>query len=186
MRHFHQRQLVKLHQIGLPKAQWICLRLLSSSPGFENQAHYRKILWYICHCVVQKGTKMNKKRLSLAHFKNCTQRLIQRCVTGNFWCKLSGVTVFSQENALLLLSMESLTLWATSLFNWFGLDQTSKSGQLAELSLPIPKVRDSNRVIGKILYSTYLLLAFEKTKVKTDEAGNKPIFKKKQVNLWFI
>ena len=39
--------------------------------------------------------------------------------------------------------------------------------QLAKQSLPIPEVRDSNPVIGKILKRTYLLLQSVNAKIKT-------------------
>ena len=50
--------------------------------------------------------------------------------------------------------------------------------QLVERSLPIPEVRSSNLVIGKI-YGTfvYCQLCIEKTKIKKKEAGNGPFFK---------
>ena len=42
-------------------AQWIRLRLPSSGPGLDSQAHHlsfdSQILYYICHCI-EKRTKM--------------------------------------------------------------------------------------------------------------------------------
>ena len=38
--------------------------------------------------------------------------------------------------------------------------------QLAERSPPIPEIRGSNPVIGKIIYCLYLLFTAEKTKLK--------------------
>ena len=54
--------------------------------------------------------------------------------------------------------------------------------QLAERWLSIPEFHRSNRVIGKILKLTYLLLTVEKTKVKEKEAGNGRAFKKNYQN----
>ena len=48
-------------------AQWIRLRLLTSSPRFESQAHllrfYSQILYYICHCIVEKDENKQKEAL---------------------------------------------------------------------------------------------------------------------------
>ena len=48
--------------------------------------------------------------------------------------------------------------------------------QLIEWALPIPEVRGSNPVIGKIyIFNIYFLsTVFEKTKIKEKEAGNGP------------
>ena len=43
--------------------------------------------------------------------------------------------------------------------------------QLAERSLPIPEIRGSNPVTGKILCSTRLLLSVEKKHIKKKAAG---------------
>ena len=43
--------------------------------------------------------------------------------------------------------------------------------QLVELSLSIPEVRGSNPVIGKNLYSTFIVNSIEKTKIKKKRPG---------------
>ena len=50
-------------------------------------------------------------------------------------------------------------------------------GELAERSLPIPEVRGSNRVMGKISNLTYLKLTVDKTKIKKKEAGIGPFLR---------
>ena len=51
--------------------------------------------------------------------------------------------------------------------------------QLVERSLPIPEIRGSNPVIGKIYWTfVYCQLCVEKTKIRRKEAGNGPFFKK--------
>ena len=60
--------------------------------------------------------------------------------------------------------------------------------QLVERSLPIPEVRGSNPVIGKIFYYyrtfVYCQLCIEKMKIKKKEAGNGPFLKKNNVKLF--
>ena len=56
---------------GAAIAQWIRLGLPScrpgSSPKYSIYAFYSKILYSNCHCV-EKRTKINNKKLGLAHF----------------------------------------------------------------------------------------------------------------------
>ena len=49
--------------------------------------------------------------------------------------------------------------------------------QLVERSLPIPEVRGSNPVIGKIYWTFFTVNCIEKTKIKKKEARNGPFLK---------
>ena len=50
--------------------------------------------------------------------------------------------------------------------------------QLTEWSLPIPEIRGSNPVIGKLIFINCFKNCIEKTKIKEKEAGNGPILEK--------
>ena len=70
---FKEKYTLKtVYEWGPTIAQWIRLGLPSCHPGFESQAHHQGFHQFIELWNVEK-TKINKKRLGLAHFfkKNC-------------------------------------------------------------------------------------------------------------------